>query len=341
MTRAEDGDKLCCRDCFADPAIRAFIESQGTTGECEFCGSRDVPVAALWDMSPFVDEGISRKYEDAAQQVPYESAEGGYQFDTNDLEQILIDYEAIFSPFGGGSELPQTLVRMSRFDTTPLIVQHPLSSYGDYLEYWTTFCAMVKHDRRFTLFEDLERQRNIHFDAMCRGDVAQLDDIGQVELWEVFDGALSQCRSVINPGTVIYRARRAMEGYERWGNKALTSAPINITTETRMSPRGISHFYGCQDEQTCLAEVRPAIGENVVVGQFRVQVPLNVIDLVSPRERISMFDAENFDFRSEIYVKPFLLHFGREIAQPIMPHHAPLEYLPTQSLCDHPYTPLG
>jgi len=71
------GDKYACSKCFEDYAIAEFIRSQGESGCCSYCGRRRT-VAHMEDLLRFISKGILRRYEDPANSVGYDSAEGGY-----------------------------------------------------------------------------------------------------------------------------------------------------------------------------------------------------------------------------------------------------------------------
>ena len=40
---------ICCRECFADPEIRAAIEMTGRKGECPVCRKKDV-LQEIWNV---------------------------------------------------------------------------------------------------------------------------------------------------------------------------------------------------------------------------------------------------------------------------------------------------
>ena len=62
-------------------AIRDFVTARTTTNECDYCGrSGEQPIAApIDDVLELMAEGLSVEWGDAVDELPYESAEGGYQ----------------------------------------------------------------------------------------------------------------------------------------------------------------------------------------------------------------------------------------------------------------------
>jgi len=90
-------NKYCCINCFSDSEIKNFIESYEINGTCDYCDSKDIDICDVTDVGYFIMEGFLRYYEDAANQVGYCSADGGYQMDTSNITEILLHQECLFS----------------------------------------------------------------------------------------------------------------------------------------------------------------------------------------------------------------------------------------------------
>jgi len=311
-------DKFCCTNCLSKIEIKNYIESKDILGCCNYCKSRDVHICDVNTVCHFIMEGVERYYEDAANQVGYASSEGGYLLPTLDISEILIYEEDIF---GEILDDPHFLLEdLVSNDCTPYVRKDPYgppSGDPDEMRYWENFCKVVKNQKRFTTFlfsgEDNQynhsKPRNFLFD-----------------LAERFMPTLI---SVLPHGTSIYRARirKANKDLEHID---LTSPPAAYSKNNRMSPAGISFFYGGLDPETCIHEVRPDVGQNVVVGEFEIIKNLIVLDLSTEIEsRKSIFDPD-YVFSYEEYFKPFLLHFVTDISKPIRKIDNEIEYVPTQ-----------
>jgi len=101
-----------------------------------------------------------------------------------------------------------------------------------------------------------------------------------------------------------------------------------------MSPVGIPYLSLASDLTTCLAEVRPDVGDKVWVAEFTPLAPLKLIDLMRIPEykRLSIFD-ENYD--NERYVAgSFMEAFSKEISKPVKLTASATEYIPTQVLAE-------
>jgi hypothetical protein len=85
-----------CTNCFVgiDNGLRQFIEANATHNACSFCGSKgQEPIAVdLAELADFMRDCLKAEYDDAANWLPYESAEGGYQGTTWDTYDLLFDH---------------------------------------------------------------------------------------------------------------------------------------------------------------------------------------------------------------------------------------------------------
>lgn len=311
-------DRFCCPNCFSEPEIGRFIESNGEVGDCDYCESRSVPICEVEEVGEFVMEGVLRYYEDAANSVGYESAEGGYNLTTFDIEDILTDYEEIFGDsLDDPSELLADLVVN---DCTPYVRKNPYgppSGEPDEVEHWEKFCKTVKGQRRFTAFLQT-KDRDDH-------DLSQPRNLLPYLTRDYFPDLIT----IIDPETTIFRAR-IVEKNEAFEHKDLTSPPIDYSKNNRMSPTGISFFYGGMDAETCIHEVQPSIAEEIVVAEFEVVKRLFILNLAAtighPK---SIFDPE-YSFDYEENIRPFLEHFQSYISKPIRRFDKEIEYVPSQ-----------
>ncbi len=91
------------------------------------------------------------------------------------------------------------------------------------------------------------------------------------------------------PGTAfpsLYRARvfqadSKLEQALTQLDRQLGSPPVADAHAGRMNARGISVFYGANDPMVALAEIRPPVGSQVLVGRFDIIRPLRLLDLTA------------------------------------------------------------
>ncbi|MDB5605149.1 MAG: hypothetical protein JWP25_2049 [Bradyrhizobium sp.] len=106
----------------------------------------------------------------------------------------------------------------------------------------------------------------------------------------------------------------------------LGSPPAPLAAAGRMNARGISVFYGANNQKAAIAEVCPPVGSEIAVAQFEIIRKLRLLDLTA----LGDVSATGSIFRLAV----FLRSLSRRIARPAMPDDDPLEYLATQAITD-------
>jgi hypothetical protein len=102
-----------------------------------------------------------------------------------------------------------------------------------------------------------------------------------------------------------------------------------------MNAAGIAVFYGAFDIDTCLAEVRPPVGSHVVVGEFRLLRPMQLLNfgrLASMPFTHDPFDPEH---QEALERWTFLRSLSQRFSMPVMPGVEEFEYLLTQMACEY------
>jgi len=310
--------EYCCEDCFSDYAIKHFIKLNDSVGTCDYCGSKNIHVCGVKKVGEFIMEGIDRYYEDAANSVSYESAEGGYLLPTSDIYDILNHEQGIF---GDALNDPTPLLEdLVSWDGTPYVRKDPYgppSGDPEEIGYWDDFCETVKSKHRFTTF--LKSEQSHQDDPSKPGTF----------LFHLAKTFMPDLIHTLPSGTLIYRGRIGREG-RKFKHIDITSPAPEYSKNNRMSPAGISFFYGGMDPETCIHELRPDVNEIIIVGTFKLIQPLFILDLsVKFEEWKSIFDPD-YSLDYEEFYKPFLLHFIADISKPIRRTDNELEYVPAQ-----------
>jgi len=103
----------------------------------------------------------------------------------------------------------------------------------------------------------------------------------------------------------------------------------------RMNAEGVSVFYGSLKEKTCLAEMRPAIGNDIALIELETTRKLRVLDFSRLDEARSSRNLSCFqpDFQAESARRLFLRLLHALIAQPISPGRES-DYLITQTMAE-------
>ena len=89
--------KFACGDCFEDEGMRQFVLDHASHTNCTYCGrSSEMAISVPMDMIvEHVATCIQREWTDPAEELPYESAEGGYQGEVLHTYDLLTEEEYI------------------------------------------------------------------------------------------------------------------------------------------------------------------------------------------------------------------------------------------------------
>ena len=186
---------------------------------------------------------------------------------------------------------------------------------------WKQFSENVMHKQRFTFLANKE------FVAS-----PEKTDNGLFDILTEVGSIISKhglCREILKD-TVIYRVRPLKERVEHIFEE-ITCPPDSAAKQNRMSPAGISMFYGSFDKNTALMEG----SENCdgkgwfLAGEFAPLRPLNVLDLTALPQNIS-FWLDGFEELS------FLRSFHNEITRYIdRDDRIHVEYVPSQVFTEY------
>jgi hypothetical protein len=320
--RAGPIDGFVCDRCFEDEAIAVFVRENATAETCTYCGrSASEPIAA--DADSVVDlimEGIQTEWVDPVEELAYESAEGGYQGQQIDFDEVL---EAVGNPISTyafqevltSATCDYTFAWCKR-DYAALHVDEALA-HG-----WSDLVAKVKYvSRFFFLLSEPE-----HLDPGQRDSaLAILEDIARFA-----DSAGLICP--LSDGATFWRTRRhgPDRRYEEAGELG-TARPEDCLTSNRMSPAGIPAFYGAEDLDTALAEVRACADDGRPcwsAGRFSVTDECLVFDLVDLPSPPSIFDSSQRHLRRPLM---FLADFAEQVSKPLIDRgREHIDYVPTQ-----------
>jgi hypothetical protein len=126
-----------------------MIKDAGAYGSCDFCGTRRAKTVELSYITEHISERAYTFFGKAVDQLPYESAEGGYQGENFTTYELLTEHFEIELPRDDNSELLWAIIaevgedQWCAYDWTQLEIHESLA-YS-----WKRFSDMVKHERRF------------------------------------------------------------------------------------------------------------------------------------------------------------------------------------------------
>lgn len=334
VEEAPDGDSNVCENCVGDKFVRETVASEGEHGVCDFGGNSGRCVR-LSQLASILDE----KYRELVRPGGHEPI---FSTETDKVEYRQVGEEPawiIQEMLECEPELADALTSylsdaeqwMVADGDTPLYDSTTPYEFTDPtgLEYeasWRYFCERIKHLNRF------------------------FDPEAKVLLHEVFEGINDLDHGINGPlicefngkddDPRIFRGRVAKDEAEARKfclspTRELSAPPPRLASPGRMNPAGVQMFYGATDPETCLAELRCAAGDTVVIAEFKPVRPLRLLDLSALGSILrvtSYFDSEFQRHREQV---TFFEKFREEISKPIRASDVAIDYIPTQAVAEY------
>ena len=315
-------DTMVCHTCLEpNEGIQRFAARNAREGLCDFC-QRESMVAALDEVIIYIAERLSSEYDDAANHLPYDGREGGYQGVTYETYDILenvgleLEDESLFQAIHDGLD-----------DRVWCDADPAVGSYDEQLQgSWWWFCRLVKKERRF-FFQT--RRDDISVPWGFEGASAE-EFLQTIADTAVNAGMVRE----IPQGTSFFRVRVHTKG-------APPSTPLDFgpppselaTMSNRMSPPGITCLYVSLEPETAMAETAKGAGE-YYVGTLETTRPMRVLDLSSSFLVPSIFDDRvTHETRQRLR---FLRSFVWQVSAPIeRDERNHIEYVPTQIVTEY------
>ena len=143
-----------CSSCFDDGDLRAWIRQDNGPRGCDACGRFDSPTRKLEDICEYIQSCLEKYWGFAVDQLPYESAEGGYQGTTWTTYELLREEIGLSLPRDRQDHLFHALLGKLTEETWCeydwLTLDHDVALRTS----WERFCETVKHKRRFFFHSD-------------------------------------------------------------------------------------------------------------------------------------------------------------------------------------------
>jgi hypothetical protein len=310
-----------CEVCIEDPVLQEVVRQTADAEECDYCHRKaDTPIAVgVEEIGEFILKAVKKEFTDPAGELPYESAEGGYQ------GEVIDDPYELFEEIGFELENDDLCTDIAASITDDVYFcrkdYYGLSSSDRLTFGWDRFKEVVKHSRRYT-FWSANDEDDIVGDSLSSAKM--LPRLTEV----ISDAGLIRTLPV---GSRIWRARVPEAGRKLAAASDFASPPSDKARfANRMSPAGVPMFYGAEDFETAVAEtvdLEQDVGRVASAAVFETLVPLNLLDLVNIPEPPSFFSSDD-DARHTLY---FLRHFARDVSQPIVKDgREHVDYVPTQ-----------
>lgn len=330
-------EKYVCASDFENKEIKCFIQENTLSGiyeqySCSYC-KRTNGVIKLSTLIEFIYSRINEEYDHPDNAgVGYDSSswdDEDNEFFTRDYGYILPNYRKIYETEGlpplsdlrGLSDsLFQDIIECAPHDIWCFTDPYGLK-YNEEMDIkWKSFSELVKYKCRYTFF----KSSLFNIEASDNG----LEDI----LTEIQNLVLNNnLVSDLMPTVDIFRCRYhdSVESYSLL--KDLASPPI-AKYPNRMSPIGISMFYGAFDKDTAKKEAISEEKDAVTTAIFRLKQSIKVIDFTDLPRVPNFWDASSNIIEAIL----FLRKFAYEISKPVKKDEdSNVEYIPTQILTEY------
>lgn len=284
---------MICVHCMVSPALKKFVIGHGHSDLCDYCGKTDLSVEdsklmecikALFHtvLVPFghLPQMTQASFEcgaDLAILDIWNHLEYHPPTDAEEFNQKLCDYLE--------SEFIDKHANWPRKDL--FMINYGDDTHNEFEAGWENFISSVAHGHRF-------------FNRQAK---SFLDDLFHI-LTDDYNLEKKGIIQTIDSNVPIFRARIAasidiLNKIQDAPESELGPTPRQLASDQRMSPAGISVFYGALDRQTCISEIRPLVGDSAVSGEFRTLTKLRLIDL----NKLS-----SCNFKNDIYDDEFVRH---------------------------------
>lgn len=271
------------------------------------------------DLGEFLRDRLAQEYGQAVDQLPFESAEGGYQGWHADAYDMIFD-EGVIELARHSDELLEDLVQA--IDSDAIFCDYDWLSLDDddVLSFsWSSFCKTVKHHRHF-FFQKLggeEDDRELFDPITLMARIARhCETHGLLQVWaQDFE---------------VYRARARSLGQTWTSVGELGPPPEEYAVQfNRMNPPGVPVMYVSETRALSIAEVRDGVAS---IGRWRFTRPVRILNLVDLPANPGLFST--LDRKDRLGLR-FLHQFVHAITQPVAGDAVvKLDYIPTQVLTE-------
>lgn len=311
---------IFCDNCFRDYEIQAIIKSHNHIGTCPICGS----TSYTYDTES--DESLTGMFDKVISvYTPLSDLPGDFpKSDVRTLAEAIKNDWDIFGdiPTEHIQEILSSVSPSMREDFPDLFTGEVgiAEKYdADYLKdhhtvlrtkEWSDFVNTIKHKNRF--------------------------HVNLIDTEKLKEYCLLMQKNIPIGKQRYYRGRIAHDktGYSP---SEMGAPPIDKATDGRANAAGISRLYLTDSRETTYHEIRAAEFDYVTIGTFKLLEPIKVVDLrriesVSPSPFAS--ETDEIDCTALAINRAHLKKIGQEIGRTMRRGDSPLDYIPTQYICD-------
>ncbi len=310
-----------CIHCMDDEDLRVLHrEHQTGLGTCEFCEKENVEVAPAEVIQERIMNTLGKYYVDIQYSgSPYISREGGWLISNDDASTIVDNYLACnVSDEFCNAVVNATMDELWCESNWDILSPLKKLKYG-----WEEFRHIVKHVQRFSFAWSNDGEEVWHPDHT--NPRVTLERVGElVKKYKLL--------KTVPAGTQICRVRVDKNTFYS-SMPDIGVPPSSASNASRMSPAGISMFYGAVDFETAIKETWDEQNTaHCSMGLFRLKKNISVVDYSSIPVVPGFWSDIERQKREEIL---FLHQLADDFSKPISRGaKVDLEYAPTQIVAE-------
>ena len=315
-----------CQDCLGDYMLKGLGGGLQVERTCSACGKVTLNALTPARIAGFIREDLPEHFELDHGLYP------GYELTLEDVvgQAIRCDSDAVRRAVAACLEDPRADEEDFYWPGQEYSRKSSPFESEDHERWyavgpWHHIAHELAHGRRF--FNDAARS----FFEWLIGEALEAEDPerpGVPALVTTLDVGAAFYRSRIASGEIEARS------FAEDPAVALGVAPKERAANNRMSPAGVPFLYVSGEIDTCIAEVRPSIGDTVVVGRFQSTASLKFFDFTRLGRQLHHAPISLFDpgYRKRSEHRLLLEYLHEEIARPV--RTGDTDYVMTQALAE-------
>ncbi len=324
--------KHVCRRCLKDVGLKAFAKAHAAAQACSYCErTARKPIAApMVELVRFMDQRLQLEFDIPENCLFLDrESESGWMGDVTDTIDLVDDTLQLEFAKTAGPSLRDDIIsglgdrQWCQRDPYGPRPHEPIATS------WSLFQRVLMHERRFFFLQ---------YDTPSLTRRMKKEEAGY-DLAGWLQALASYCEranlfKTLPRGSQIYRAQKKLDpSLAPFDAARMGPPPSDLAIQAnRMSPPGISMFYGAEDQATALLETVDVAG-NYATGLFATRKDQIILDLSQPPPFPSLFDM---DKAADRMWATFMHGFRRDFARPIArDERVHVEYVPTQAVTEY------
>jgi hypothetical protein len=329
-------DRVCTL-CMQDVLLRKFVRQTGSPARCILCQKTNITVT-IKELAGIIDPFFRMHFTQGDWESEWDGiSDSGRSTSFQDGQTLGEVLQSMVGYFPFEDSLIGALISSYRQD--PGEPFEPF--YGDDVRYMPILDGQGNLSKKWDQIESRIKFRRRYFDV----DVKQFFEgvfsgLNRMTGLDIRTNKQSTVVQPVPPGTKFWRGRRCgsykqLQEFLKEPASKLGPPPSALAPAGRMNAEGISVFYGSRESDTCAAEMRPSIGEEVLTAEFETNRGLLILNFPmldeSDLPHPSYFEEE---FSKKMDKRNFIRKLHRLISKPVIPG-SERNYLITQALAEY------